>query len=116
MTFQPKYAFARNSTTSSSPRPPKKRSISTNEIVSIHQDADTGVPDRELEGLSFTGDVLVGADAAYSNARQLFYEQLKIQGLLPVSYQETMAVSHRDNRGSYSGFDYGLYCQGSFRG
>lgn len=51
-------------------------------------------PDRDFQGQSFTGDVLVGAYGAYSNVRQSLYEQLKNQGLLPASDQEKMVINH----------------------
>ncbi|KAF9136065.1 hypothetical protein BGW39_008028 [Mortierella sp. 14UC] len=42
---------------------------------------------------TFTGDIIVGADGAYSAVRQRMYEQLKAKGELPLSDQEDLPFS-----------------------
>ncbi|KAK3830616.1 MAG: hypothetical protein J3R72DRAFT_495925 [Linnemannia gamsii] len=42
---------------------------------------------------TFVGDIIVGADGAYSAVRQRMYEQLKAKGLLPTSDQEDLPFS-----------------------
>ncbi|OAQ32589.1 FAD/NAD(P)-binding domain-containing protein [Linnemannia elongata AG-77] len=42
---------------------------------------------------TFEGDIIVGADGAYSAVRQRMYEQLKAEGLLPKSDQEDLPFS-----------------------
>ncbi|KAF9903718.1 hypothetical protein EC991_003412 [Linnemannia zychae] len=75
-------------------RIPKEKIHLNQRVVSIHQDNNIGVRIETSRGQSFTADILVGADGAYSNVRQSLYEQLKIQGLLPVSDQKRMVVNH----------------------
>ncbi|KAF9102597.1 hypothetical protein BGX29_004399 [Mortierella sp. GBA35] len=41
----------------------------------------------------YTGDILVGADGAYSTVRQQLYERLKAEGTLPKSDQEDLPFS-----------------------
>ncbi|KAG9071579.1 hypothetical protein KI688_005792 [Linnemannia hyalina] len=42
---------------------------------------------------TFEGDIIVGADGAYSAVRQRMYEQLKVEGKLPKSDQEELPFS-----------------------
>ncbi|KAG0371467.1 hypothetical protein BGX24_001624 [Mortierella sp. AD032] len=42
---------------------------------------------------TFVGDIIVGADGAYSAVRRRMYEQLKAKGLLPTSDQEDLPFS-----------------------
>jgi 2-polyprenyl-6-methoxyphenol hydroxylase-like FAD-dependent oxidoreductase len=42
---------------------------------------------------TFEGDIIVGADGAYSAVRQRMYEQLRVKGALPKSDQEELPFS-----------------------
>ncbi|KAF8934650.1 hypothetical protein BGZ47_010268 [Haplosporangium gracile] len=84
---------------------PKEKIHLNQRIVSIHQDENLGVRIETSKGQFFTGDVLVGADGAYSNVRQSLYEQLKVQDLLPASDQEKMVVNHTTMVGLTSPLD-----------
>ena len=42
---------------------------------------------------TFEGDLIVGADGAYSAVRQRMYERLKVEGKLPKSDQEELPFS-----------------------
>ncbi|KAF9407895.1 hypothetical protein BGZ94_002525, partial [Podila epigama] len=53
-------------------------------ILSFHQD-DEGVIAYSSDGMSFHGDILIGADGAYSAVRQHLYKELKARGKLPAS-------------------------------
>lgn len=56
------------------------------------QNAD-GVLIRCSDNSSYQGDILVGADGAYSAVRQTLYKQLSRQNKLPQCDEEQMSVS-----------------------
>ncbi|KAF9370223.1 hypothetical protein CPB97_002919 [Podila verticillata] len=58
-------------------------------IKSIQQNAE-GVMIRCINNTNYHGDILVGADGAYSTVRQDLYRQLDEQGLLPKEDKEEM--------------------------
>ncbi|KAF9948613.1 hypothetical protein BGZ70_002145 [Mortierella alpina] len=55
---------------------------------------ENGVLIRCQDGTTYEGDILVGADGAYSAVRQSLYEQLDKMGCLPQSDSQTMLVGH----------------------
>ncbi|KAF9090361.1 hypothetical protein BGX29_011512 [Mortierella sp. GBA35] len=63
---------------------PKERIHMGAKITQTYQD-DNGVRIRCSSGTVYEGDILVGADGAYSSVRQNLYSQLKTEGKLPAS-------------------------------
>ncbi|KAG0337909.1 hypothetical protein BG000_004804 [Podila horticola] len=62
-------------------------------VISVAQD-DCGVTISTLDGKTHTGDILVGADGAYSGVRQSLYEKLKKDGKLPPSDGEDLPFKY----------------------
>ncbi|KAG0291675.1 hypothetical protein BGZ96_004927, partial [Linnemannia gamsii] len=64
-------------------------------IVSIteNKEGDNKVHIQAADGISYHGDILVGADGAYSTVRQGLYEQLRATGALPKSDQGDLPCS-----------------------
>ncbi|KAG0304499.1 hypothetical protein BGZ98_005460 [Dissophora globulifera] len=61
-------------------------------IVGFTQDIDS-VTISCADGTIYTGDILVGADGAYSSIRKILYRQMKDEGILPAS-DEVELLSH----------------------
>ncbi|KAF9949068.1 hypothetical protein BGZ72_009074 [Mortierella alpina] len=55
---------------------------------------ENGVLIRCQDGTTYEGDILVGADGAYSAVRQSLYEQLEKEHSLPQSDTQSMLVGH----------------------
>ncbi|KAG0033898.1 hypothetical protein BGZ81_006919 [Podila clonocystis] len=72
--------------------PPAKLFMSK-KILSILQN-DEGVMIRCADNTHYHGDILIGADGAYSGVRQSLYKQLDDQGLLPSVDKEEMIVGY----------------------
>lgn len=62
-------------------------------IMSILQN-DEGVMIRCSDNSHYHGDILIGADGAYSGVRQNLYKQLDDQDLLPVEDKEEMKMAY----------------------
>ncbi|KAK3817333.1 MAG: hypothetical protein J3Q66DRAFT_339540 [Benniella sp.] len=62
-------------------------------VVSVEQDED-GVTIRTSDGMTFHGDILVGADGAYSTVRQLIYKDMTEKNVLPDSDADGPKVGH----------------------
>ncbi|KAG0363643.1 hypothetical protein BG005_009061 [Podila minutissima] len=72
--------------------PPSKLHMNK-KIMSILQN-DEGVMIRCSDNTSYHGDILIGADGAYSGVRQSLYKQLDDQGLLPAEDKEEMEMAY----------------------
>ncbi|KAF9098326.1 hypothetical protein BGX29_007676 [Mortierella sp. GBA35] len=68
---------------------PKDRLHLGTKIASIDQD-QYGVSIASMEGAIYTGDILVGADGAYSAVRNELYKKMKDEGRLP--YEDTLPL------------------------
>ncbi|KAG0308274.1 hypothetical protein BGZ98_008445 [Dissophora globulifera] len=74
-------------------------------VLSMSQDDETGVLIRTSDGMSHEGDILVGADGAYSSVRHSLYKQLANEGLLPSSDAEDLKVCHMSILGTSNPVD-----------
>ncbi|KAG0329974.1 hypothetical protein BGZ99_009418 [Dissophora globulifera] len=78
-------------------------------IVSSQQDPETGVVIRCSDATEYRGDILVGADGAYSKVRQSMFEEMRKKGLLPESDEEELNVGHVCMVGTTKSFEDGQY-------
>jgi 2-polyprenyl-6-methoxyphenol hydroxylase-like FAD-dependent oxidoreductase len=62
-------------------------------ILSVGQ-SDKGVLIRCTDGQTYQGDILIGADGAYSAVRQSLYDRLQKDGVLPKSDTESLNVGY----------------------
>ncbi|KAG0343935.1 hypothetical protein BG005_002114 [Podila minutissima] len=62
-------------------------------ILAIQQ-SEEGVKMRCSDNTGYTGDILIGADGAYSGVRQSLYKQLDQQGLLPEEDRKEMPMTY----------------------
>lgn len=58
-------------------------------VLSYQEDSD-GVTVTCADNSTYHGDILVGADGAYSNVREQLYSALKAKGSLPTSDEEPL--------------------------
>ncbi|KAG0339939.1 hypothetical protein BG000_001024 [Podila horticola] len=72
--------------------PPSKITFSQ-KIVSVSQDSK-GVTIHTSDNKSHRGDILVGADGAYSNVRQSLYKSMDEQGILPTEDKTNMSKGY----------------------
>lgn len=72
-------------------RIPRGKLLFGKKVLSIKQNAD-GVIIRCSDNSSYQGDILVGADGAYSAVRQTLYKQLSRENKLPQCDEEQMSV------------------------
>ncbi|KAF9405557.1 hypothetical protein BGZ94_003480 [Podila epigama] len=72
---------------------PPSRVYMSKKIKSIQQNNE-GVMIRCIDGSNYHGDILVGADGAYSAVRQSLYKQLDQQGKLPAEDKEDMSLPY----------------------
>ncbi|KAF9919339.1 hypothetical protein BX616_007063 [Lobosporangium transversale] len=74
-------------------RIPKERIITGKRVCDIEQNQER-VLVRCTDSSYFVGDILVGADGAYSCVRQSLYRDLQFQNLLPKSDMAPLAFDH----------------------
>ncbi|KAG0341045.1 hypothetical protein BG000_010394 [Podila horticola] len=72
---------------------PQEKLHFNKKVVSIAQSNDS-VSVQCADGTTYSGDILVGADGAYSGVRQSLYEQLSKQDQLPASDAEKMCYNY----------------------
>ncbi|KAG0334393.1 hypothetical protein BG005_004866, partial [Podila minutissima] len=72
-------------------RVPKEKILLGKKVMSILQNKE-GAMIRCSDNTSYHGDIIVGADGAYSGVRQSLYKQLSDENKLPVCDAEQMAV------------------------
>ncbi|KAF8926269.1 hypothetical protein BGZ58_011327, partial [Dissophora ornata] len=68
--------------------------ISLNKKVLRIEESDDCVQIHCSDGTSYKGDILVGADGAYSAVRQSLYKRMDEQGILPKSDMEKMSIGY----------------------
>ncbi|KAG0015352.1 hypothetical protein BGZ80_009900 [Entomortierella chlamydospora] len=73
-------------------RVPKEKIRTNKKIVSLTQDNES-VTITCADGSSYTGDILVGADGAYSSVRTALYTEIKKEGDMPKVDEEEL-ISH----------------------
>lgn len=71
---------------------PKKRILRNKKITSVEQDMN-GVTIQCADNSTYTGDILIGADGAYSTVRECMYKDMDEKGLLPKEDKEEMAMA-----------------------
>ncbi|KAF9349129.1 hypothetical protein BGX26_012535 [Mortierella sp. AD094] len=72
---------------------PAERIHCGKKVLSVGQ-SEHGTMIRCADGTSYEGDILIGADGAYSAARQGLYKRLEKEGKLPKSDSEPMEVGY----------------------
>ncbi|KAG0237378.1 hypothetical protein BGX31_003608 [Mortierella sp. GBA43] len=72
----------------------EERQIHLGKKVLSMEEVDNGVTIRCSDNSRYHGDILVGADGAYSGVRQSLYKQLARERLLPKSDEEELAVGY----------------------
>jgi 2-polyprenyl-6-methoxyphenol hydroxylase-like FAD-dependent oxidoreductase len=65
-----------------------KRILNVNEVKDDEDNDKVRI--QASDGTIYQGDILVGADGAYSAVRQRLYERLKLEGTLPKSDEEDL--------------------------
>lgn len=64
---------------------PKDRIHMSKKVLSTDDQGDKGITVTFSDGTSATGDILIGADGAYSAVRQDLFKRLKAQNKLPAA-------------------------------
>ncbi|KAG0033415.1 hypothetical protein BGZ81_008501 [Podila clonocystis] len=77
-------------------------------IMSIEQD-DHSVTIHTSDSHSFTADILIGSDGAYSGVRHSLYKEMKDKGCLPASDDEDLKACHMSVLGTTRPLDTTLY-------
>lgn len=72
-------------------RIPTEKVLVNKKVLSMEQN-QLGVMIRCADGTQYHGDILVGADGAYSSVRQALYKKLEAKGALPKSDSESLAL------------------------
>ncbi|KAG0236607.1 hypothetical protein BGX31_003863 [Mortierella sp. GBA43] len=70
---------------------PAEKVLVNKKVLSLEQN-QLGVMIRCADGTQYHGDILVGADGAYSSVRQSLYKKLEAKGALPKSDSESLAL------------------------
>ncbi|KAF9214466.1 hypothetical protein BGZ59_003643 [Podila verticillata] len=72
---------------------PASKILMSKKILAVQQ-SDEGVKIRCSDNTGYTGDILIGADGAYSGVRQSLYKQLDQQGILPEEDRKEMPMTY----------------------
>ncbi|KAF9896715.1 hypothetical protein BX616_006890, partial [Lobosporangium transversale] len=72
---------------------PKEKVVFSKRVLSLEQN-EIGVMLRMADGSTYHGDIVVGADGAYSGVRQGLYKHLDRKGFLPASDREELKMGH----------------------
>jgi 2-polyprenyl-6-methoxyphenol hydroxylase-like FAD-dependent oxidoreductase len=87
---------------------PQEKLLFNKKVVSMDQSNDS-VSVQCADGTTYSGDILVGADGAYSGVRQSLYEQLSKQGQLPASDTEQMCYNYMTMVGTTGTLDPAVF-------
>ncbi|KAF9963800.1 hypothetical protein BGZ65_011256 [Modicella reniformis] len=63
-------------------------------IVSVQQDIVREVSIRCADGTEYKGDILIGADGAYSSVRQCMFEEMRRECVLPEADEEELSIGY----------------------
>ncbi|KAF9990257.1 hypothetical protein BGZ75_002891 [Mortierella antarctica] len=72
---------------------PKEKIILGKKVLSLQQN-NLGVMIRNADNSTFHGDILVGADGAYSGVRQSLFKELMKKGMLPAKDGKQLSVNY----------------------
>jgi len=88
---------------------PSERLHLNKKIVSVQQDVHQGVSIRCADGTEYQGDILVGADGAYSTVRHYMFEDVRQKGELPALDDEELSVGYVCMVGTTKPFENGTF-------
>ncbi|KAF9985076.1 hypothetical protein BGZ75_003370 [Mortierella antarctica] len=74
-------------------RIPPEKIVLSKRVLSLEQN-ELGVMLRMADGSTYHGDIVVGADGAYSGVRQGLYKHVDKKGLLPATDKEEMKLGY----------------------
>ncbi|KAI8605425.1 hypothetical protein EDD21DRAFT_363517 [Dissophora ornata] len=80
-------------------------------VVSIKHPAEGGVEIHCADNTSYAGDILVGADGAYSSVRQALYKDLNEKGQLPLSDTQGLKIGYITMVGTTDTLDEEKYAE-----
>ena len=72
---------------------PKEKIFLGRKVLSLQQN-NLGVMIRIADNSTFHGDILVGADGAYSGVRQSLFKELRKKGMLPTNDGKQLSVNY----------------------
>ncbi|KAF9326378.1 hypothetical protein BG006_010186 [Podila minutissima] len=87
---------------------PQEKILFNKKVVSMDQTNDS-VTVQCTDGTTYSSDILVGADGAYSGVRQSLYEQLSKQNQLPASDAEQMCYNYMTMVGTTDPLDPAVF-------
>ncbi|KAF9353025.1 hypothetical protein BGX34_011843 [Mortierella sp. NVP85] len=88
---------------------PSERLHLNKKIVSVQQNVHQGVSIRCADGTEHQGDILVGADGAYSTVRHHMFEDVRQKNELPASDDEELSVGYVCMVGTTKPFENGRF-------
>ncbi|KAF9208122.1 hypothetical protein BGZ49_009746 [Haplosporangium sp. Z 27] len=72
---------------------PTEKIIMKKRVLSIEQN-EQGVMIRVADGTTYHGDILVGADGAYSGVRQGLFKKMEQKGILPIEDKSNLSIGY----------------------
>lgn len=90
---------------------PSERIHFGKKVLSIKSLSESGMSINCSDGSSYTADILVGADGAYSGVRQSLYRSLESKGLLPNSDLQGFRIGYLTMVGTTDPLDEKKYPQ-----